>query len=130
MTTIEDPVEDDLAGCGEAGGEGGGTRLSVSETQVDPKKNVTFAAGLRHILRQDPDVIMVGEVRDQETARIAVQASLTGHLVLSTLHTNDAPSALARLLDLGVEPFLVSSSLSSVLAQRLVRRIHKPCSGE
>jgi general secretion pathway protein E len=128
MMTIEDPVEYDLAGfSGE--GSGGGGRLSISQTQVDAKKHVTFAAGLRHILRQDPDVIMVGEVRDQETARIAVQASLTGHLVLSTLHTNDAASAIARLIDLSVEPFLVASSLSAVLAQRLVRTIHKPCAG-
>jgi general secretion pathway protein E len=122
MMTVEDPVEYDLSG-------GGGRGLSVSQTQVDPKKNVTFATGLRHILRQDPDVIMVGEIRDEETARIAVQASLTGHLVLSTLHTNDAASAVARLLDLGVEPFLVSSSLAAVLAQRLVRRVHGPCGG-
>ena len=124
MLTIEDPVEYDLGGSGAGGG-----RLAVSQTQVDPKKNVTFASGLRHILRQDPDVIMVGEVRDSETARIAVQASLTGHLVLSTLHTNDASSAVARLIDLGVEPFLVASSLSAVLAQRLVRRVHAPCRG-
>lgn len=121
MMTIEDPVEYDLSG--------GGTGLAVSQTQVDPKKNVTFAGGLRHILRQDPDVIMVGEIRDQETARIATQASLTGHLVLSTLHTNDAAAAVARLIDLGVEPFLVASSLSAVLAQRLVRRVHAECSG-
>src|SRR5690606_12249497 len=120
MMTVEDPVEYDLSGSG----------LAVSQTQVDPKKNVTFVTGLRHILRQDPDVIMVGEIRDEETARIAVQASLTGHLVLSTLHTNDAPSAVARLLDLGVEPFLVSSSLAAVLAQRLVRRTHAACAGE
>lgn len=131
MMTIEDPVEYDLAGFG--GGDGSsvaGPRLSISQTQVDPKKNVTFAAGLRHILRQDPDVIMVGEIRDQETARIAVQASLTGHLVLSTLHTSDAASAIARLLDLSVEPFLVSSSLSAVLAQRLVRTLHLDCAGK
>jgi general secretion pathway protein E len=119
MMTVEDPVEYDLSASG----------LAVSQTQVDPKKNVTFATGLRHILRQDPDVIMVGEVRDEETARIAVQASLTGHLVLSTLHTNDAPSAIARLIDLSVEPFLVASSLSAVLAQRLVRKIHPVCGG-
>ncbi len=119
MLTVEDPVEYDLSGAG----------LAISQTQVDPKKNVAFASGLRHILRQDPDVIMVGEIRDQETARIAVQASLTGHLVLSTLHTNDAASAVARLIDLGVEPFLVASSLSGVLAQRLVRRLHAPCRG-
>ena len=135
MMTIEDPVEYDLAGFSgdhtdsKAQGNRGG-RLSISQTQVDPKKNVTFAAGLRHILRQDPDVIMVGEIRDQETARIAVQASLTGHLVLSTLHTNDAASAVARLLDLSIEPFLVASSLLAVLAQRLVRTIHTACAGQ
>ncbi|MFN0011302.1 MAG: GspE/PulE family protein [Phycisphaerales bacterium] len=122
MMTIEDPVEYDLSD-----GAGTGRGLAVSQTQVDPKKEVTFATGLRHILRQDPDVIMVGEVRDEATARIAVQASLTGHLVLSTLHTNDAASAVARLLDLGVEPFLVASSLSAVLAQRLVRTFHAEC---
>ncbi len=120
MMTVEDPVEYDLSGAG----------LSVSQTQVDAKRGVTFATGLRHILRQDPDVIMVGEIRDEETARMAVQASLTGHLVMSTLHTNDAPSAVARLVDLGVEPFLVSSSLSAVLAQRLVRRVHRRCEGK
>jgi general secretion pathway protein E len=119
IMTIEDPVEYDLS----AGG------LAISQTQVNPRKNVTFATGLRHILRQDPDVIMVGEIRDEETARIAVQASLTGHLVLSTLHTNDAASAVARLIDLGVEPFLVASSLSAVLAQRLLRRVHRSCLG-
>ncbi len=119
MMTIEDPVEYDLSGSG----------MAVSQTQVDPKKQVTFATGLRHVLRQDPDVIMVGEIRDEETAKIAVQASLTGHLVLSTLHTNDAPSAVVRLIDLGVEPFLVASSLAAVLAQRLVRRVHAPCGG-
>ncbi len=122
MMTVEDPVEYDLS-------TGGTSGLSISQTQVDPKKHVTFVSGLKHILRQDPDVIMVGEVRDEETARIAVQASLTGHLVLSTLHTNDAASAVARLLDLGVEPFLVSSSLSAVLAQRLVRTVHAACIG-
>jgi general secretion pathway protein E len=118
ILTVEDPVEYDLSSS--AG-------LHISQTQVDPKKNVTFATGLRHILRQDPDVIMVGEIRDEQTARMAVQASLTGHLVLSTLHTNDAASAVARLIDLGVEPFLVSSSLAAVLAQRLVRRTHAEC---
>jgi general secretion pathway protein E len=122
VMTIEDPVEYDLSA-------GGGAGLAISQTQLNSKKGVTFAAGLRHILRQDPDVIMVGEIRDEETARIAVQASLTGHLVFSTLHTNDAASAIARLLDLDVEPFLVSSSLAAVLAQRLVRRVHPPCRG-
>jgi general secretion pathway protein E len=129
MMTIEDPVEYDLSSGGVGPPETGAPGLSISQTQVDPRKNVTFAAGLRHILRQDPDVIMVGEVRDQETAKIAVQASLTGHLVLSTLHTSDAASAVARLIDLSVEPFLVASSLSAVLAQRLVRTIHIDCSG-
>jgi general secretion pathway protein E len=123
--TIEDPIEYEL--CTVRGSSG--PPLAVSQTQVDVKKGVTFAAGLRHILRQDPDVIMVGEVRDTETARIAVQASLTGHLVLSTLHTNDAASAVARLIDLGIEPFLISSSLLAVLAQRLVRMVHRPCAG-
>lgn len=126
IMTVEDPVEYDLSGGG-TGSAGQG--LAVSQTQVDPRKNVTFASGLRHILRQDPDVIMVGEIRDQETARIATQASLTGHLVLSTLHTNDAAAAIARLIDLGIEPFLVASSLSAVLAQRLVRRTHASCAG-
>jgi len=119
IMTIEDPVEYDLSIAG----------LSISQTQLNTKKGVTFAAGLRHILRQDPDVIMVGEIRDEETAKVAVQASLTGHLVLSTLHTNDAASAVARLLDLNVEPFLVGSTLAAVLAQRLVRRLHAECGG-
>jgi general secretion pathway protein E len=127
VMTIEDPIEYDLGapspGIGEAS-------LPISQTQVDLKKGVTFAGGLRHILRQDPDVIMVGEIRDQETARIAIQAALTGHLVFSTLHTNDAPSSVTRLLDLGVEPFLVASSLSCVLAQRLVRLVHAECVGK
>jgi general secretion pathway protein E len=107
IITIEDPVEYELKGIG--------------QIQVNPKVGVTFASGLRSIVRQDPDVIMVGEIRDLETAQIAIQASLTGHLVLSTLHTNDAPSALTRLIDIGVEPFLVASSLIGVLAQRLIR---------
>ncbi len=119
IMTIEDPVEYDLATAG----------FAISQTQLNPKRGVTFASGLRHILRQDPDVIMIGEIRDEETARIAVQASLTGHLVLSTLHTADAPSAVARLLDLAVEPYLVSTSLTAVLAQRLVRTLHQPCRG-
>ncbi|MEX0916127.1 MAG: ATPase, T2SS/T4P/T4SS family, partial [Wenzhouxiangellaceae bacterium] len=93
-------------------------------TQVNPKVELTFARGLRAILRQDPDVVMVGEIRDLETARIAVQASMTGHLVLSTLHTNTAVGAINRLVDMGIEPFLLSSSLIGVMAQRLVRRLH------
>src|SRR5690625_3038424 len=88
---------------------------------------MTFAAGLRSILRQDPDIVMIGEIRDVETAQIAIRASLTGHLVLSTLHTNSAVAALTRLIDMGVEPFLISSSLSGVVAQRLVRRVCRDC---
>ncbi len=118
--TIEDPIEYELADAGTA----------ISQAQVNAKKGITFATGLRNILRQDPDVIMVGEIRDLETARMAIQSSLTGHLVFSTLHTNDAPSAVTRLIDLGVEPYLVGASLSAVLAQRLVRRIHTACGGK
>jgi general secretion pathway protein E len=95
--------------------------------QINSKIDFTFASGLRAILRQDPDVVMVGEIRDGETAEIAIQASLTGHLVLSTLHTNDSAGAVTRLVDMGVEPFLVSSSLLAVVAQRLVRRLCKHC---
>jgi general secretion pathway protein E len=113
ILTIEDPIEYELRGIG--------------QTQVNPKIELTFASALRAHLRQDPDVIMVGEIRDKETADNAVQASLTGHLVFSTLHTNDAPTAFTRLIDMGVEPFLVSSSLVAVLAQRLVRRICPHC---
>ena len=111
IMTVEDPIEYELAGIG--------------QTQVNSKIDLTFAKALRAILRQDPDVIMIGEIRDFETAQIAIQASLTGHLVLATLHTNDAPSAVTRLIDMGVEPFLLSSSLLGVLAQRLVRKIDK-----
>ncbi|MEG0148430.1 MAG: ATPase, T2SS/T4P/T4SS family [Comamonas sp.] len=109
IMTVEDPIEYELGGVG--------------QTQVNSKIDLTFAKALRAILRQDPDVIMIGEIRDFETAQIAIQASLTGHLVLATLHTNDAPSAVTRLIDMGVEPFLLSSSLLGVLAQRLVRKI-------
>jgi general secretion pathway protein E len=119
IMTIEDPIEYELSTSG----------LQVSQSQVNTRKGVTFATGLRHILRQDPDVVMVGEIRDAETARTAIQASLTGHLVLSTLHTNDAASAITRLVDLGVESYLVSATLSAVLAQRLVRRVHRACGG-
>ena len=115
VMTIEDPVEYHLEG--------------ISQTQVNVKRGVTFAAGLRALLRQDPDVILVGEIRDAETAQLAVQASLTGHLVLATLHTNDAPSAIARLVDIGMEPYLITSTLLAVLAQRLVRRVCKVCGG-
>ena len=102
----------------------------VNQIQVSEKAGLTFARGLRSILRHDPDVILIGEIRDQETAQIAVQASLTGHLVFSTLHTNDAPGALTRLVDMGVEPYLVASSLEAVLAQRLVRVLCKHCKQE
>jgi len=97
---------------------------------VNPRIALDFAKGLRHILRQDPDVIMIGEIRDKETASIAIQASLTGHLVLSTLHTNDAPSAITRLINMGVEPYLIGAAVNCVLAQRLVRRICAKCREE
>jgi general secretion pathway protein E len=113
VMTVEDPIEYDLPGIG--------------QTQVNARIDMTFARALRAILRQDPDVIMIGEIRDRETAQIAVQASLTGHLVLATLHTNDAASAVTRLLDMGIEPFLLSSSLLGVLAQRLVRKLCTDC---
>ena len=116
IITIEDPVEYQLRG--------------VNQIQVSEKAGLTFARGLRSILRHDPDVILIGEIRDQETAQIAVQASLTGHLVFSTLHTNDAPGALTRLVDMGVEPYLVASSLEAVLAQRLVRVLCVHCKQE
>jgi general secretion pathway protein E len=113
ILTVEDPVEYQLQGIG--------------QMAINPKIGLTFAAGLRSFLRQDPDVIMVGEIRDRETAEIAIQASLTGHLVFSTVHTNDAASAITRLVDMGVEPFLVASSLTAVMAQRLVRRVCREC---
>ncbi len=99
----------------------------INQIHVNPQIGLTFAAGLRHIVRQDPDVIMVGEIRDRETADIAIRAALTGHLVFSTLHTNDAPSAITRLTDMGVENYLITSSLVAVLAQRLVRVICPHC---
>ncbi len=115
IMTVEDPIEYELAGIG--------------QTQVNAKIDLDFAKALRAILRQDPDVIMIGEIRDFETAQIAIQASLTGHLVLATLHTNDAASAVTRLIDMGIEPFLLSSSLLGVLGQRLVRKLCKACAG-
>lgn len=115
IMTVEDPVEYDLEGIG--------------QTHVNSKIDMTFARALRAILRQDPDIVMIGEIRDLETAQIAVQASLTGHLVLATLHTNSAPAAINRLIDMGVEPFLLASSLLGVLAQRLIRRACKECHG-
>ncbi|MFT3819464.1 MAG: type II secretion system ATPase GspE [Rubrivivax sp.] len=113
VLTVEDPVEYELPGIG--------------QTQVNPRIDLTFAKALRAILRQDPDVIMIGEIRDHETAQIAIQASLTGHLVLATVHTNDAPSSVTRLIDMGVEPFLLASSLLGSLAQRLVRKLCTAC---
>lgn len=113
IITIEDPVEYELP--------------LIRQTSINPKAGITFANGLRSILRQDPDVIMVGEIRDKDTVEISIQAALTGHMVLSTLHTNDAPSALTRLVDMGVEPFLISSSIIGVVAQRLVRKICEKC---
>lgn len=113
IMTIEDPVEYKLQGMAQIG--------------VNPKIHLTFSTGLRHILRQDPDVIMIGEIRDKETAEIAIQSSLTGHLVFSTLHTNDAPSALTRLVDMGIEPYLLTSSVIGILAQRLVRMLCPHC---
>jgi general secretion pathway protein E len=113
ILTVEDPVEYELKGVG--------------QVQVQPKIGLTFASGLRSFLRQDPDIIMVGEIRDHETAEIAIHASLTGHLVLSTLHTNDAAGAVTRLVEMGVQPFHISSSLMAVLAQRLVRKLCPKC---
>ncbi len=113
LMTIEDPVEYKLPG--------------IAQIAVHPKIGLTFATGLRHILRQDPDVVMIGEIRDTETAEIAIQAALTGHLVFSTLHTNDAPSSIPRLIDMGIEPYLLSSTVAGILAQRLVRRVCPEC---
>jgi type IV pilus assembly protein PilB len=113
ISTVEDPVEYHLGG--------------INQVQVHEKIGMTFSAALRSLLRQDPDVIMVGEIRDAETARIAIQASLTGHLVLSTLHTNDAPSSITRLINIGVEPYLIGAAVNATLAQRLVRRICPNC---
>jgi type IV pilus assembly protein PilB len=113
ITTVEDPVEYRLAG--------------INQVQVNPKAGLTFANALRNILRTSPDILMVGEIRDRETAKTAIEAALTGHLVLSTLHTNDAPSALPRLIEMGVESFLVSSAINCVMAQRLVRKLCPNC---
>jgi len=113
ISTVEDPVEYHLGG--------------INQTQTHEKIGMTFAAALRALLRQDPDVVMVGEIRDKETANIAIQASLTGHLVLSTLHTNDAPSSVTRLINVGVEPYLIGSALNACMAQRLVRRNCSHC---
>ncbi len=113
IITVEDPVEANIDG--------------INQVQVNPKANLTFASALRSILRQDPDIIMIGEIRDQETAGIAVQASITGHLVVSTLHTNSSASTITRLADMGVEPYLIADSVVGVIAQRLVRRLCPNC---
>jgi type IV pilus assembly protein PilB len=113
LITIEDPVEYEVDG--------------VKQVQVNPKTGLTFAKGLRAMMRADPDVVLVGEIRDRETAQIAVEASLTGHLVLSTLHTNDAPTSIVRLIEMGIEPFLVASGIDCVIAQRLVRTLCDEC---
>src|SRR5579884_1965608 len=113
VITVEDPVEYRIPG--------------INQVQTNPKAGLTFATALRSILRSDPDVVLIGEVRDHETAQIAVEAALTGHLVLTTLHTNDAPSAITRLIEMGIEPFLVGSALDAVLAQRLARRLCSRC---
>jgi type IV pilus assembly protein PilB len=115
ISTVEDPVEYQMDG--------------ITQIQVHEKIGMTFAAALRSLLRQDPDVIMVGEIRDEETARIAIQASLTGHLVLSTLHTNDAPSSITRMINIGIESYLIAASTNAILAQRLVRKICPHCKG-
>jgi type IV pilus assembly protein PilB len=113
IITVEDPVEYKLNG--------------INQVQVNAKAGLTFASGLRSILRQDPDIVMVGEIRDNETAEIAIRAAITGHLVLSTLHTNDSPSTIARLIDMGIEPYLVSSSTIGIISQRLVKRLCPKC---
>ena len=113
IITIEDPVEYQLEG--------------ITQVQVNPKAGLTFATGLRSMMRADPDIIMVGEIRDGETAQIAVESALTGHLVLSTLHTNDAPTAITRLIEMGIEPFLVASAIDCVVAQRLARTLCSTC---
>jgi type II secretory ATPase GspE/PulE/Tfp pilus assembly ATPase PilB-like protein len=116
IVTLEDPIEYKIAG--------------VNQVQVNPAAGLTFASGLRSFLRQDPNIILVGEIRDKETADLAVQASLTGHLVFSTLHTNDASGALPRLLDMGAEPYLLASSMTAIVAQRVLRKIHDDCREE
>lgn len=113
ITTIEDPIEYQLP--------------KVNQTQVNVKAGITFGNGLRALLRQNPDIIMIGEIRDEETVEIAIQSALTGHLVLSSLHTNDAPSAIPRFIDMGAQPFLLSSTINLILAQRLVRKICTTC---
>ena len=113
IMTLEDPIEYRLKG--------------INQSQIDPKKDYSFAKGLRSILRQDPDIVMVGEIRDNETAAISIQASLTGHLVVSSLHTNDSPSAITRLIDMNIEPYMISSTIVGIVGQRLVRTLCKNC---
>jgi type IV pilus assembly protein PilB len=113
IITVEDPVEQKIRG--------------LNQVQINPRVGLTFASGLRNILRADPDIVMIGEIRDKDTAKISVEAALTGHLVLATLHTNDAPGALSRLTDMGVEPYLTSSAVDCVIAQRLVRKLCERC---
>jgi type II secretory ATPase GspE/PulE/Tfp pilus assembly ATPase PilB-like protein len=113
IVTLEDPIEYSLQG--------------ITQAQINPGVGFTFESGIRSVLRQDPDILMIGEIRDKQTARIAIEAALTGHLVLSTLHTNDAPSAVMRLMDMGIEPFLINAALIGVLAQRLARKICPMC---
>jgi type IV pilus assembly protein PilB len=113
IVTIEDPVEYQVEG--------------ITQIQINPKAGLTFATGLRSMMRADPDVLMVGEIRDRETAQIAVEGALTGHMVLSTLHTNDAPAAITRLTEMGIEPFLIASAIDAVVAQRLARMLCKHC---
>src|SRR6185369_7308171 len=116
IVTVEDPIEYRLPG--------------IVQVQVNEKAGLTFASALRSIMRQDPDVLLIGEIRDRETAEIAIQASLTGHLVLSTLHTNDAPSAITRLIDIGIASYKIATAVKGVLAQRLVRRACSACQGD
>lgn len=116
ISTVEDPIEYQLA--------------TANQVQVHEKIGMSFSAALRSLLRQDPDVVLLGEIRDPETARIAVQAALTGHLVLSTLHTNDAPGSITRLINIGVEPYLISAAVNAILAQRLVRKVCQNCKEE
>src|SRR3989304_3748520 len=116
IVTVEDPIEYKLK--------------IINQVQVNPKVGITFANALRHILRQDPDIVMIGEIRDRETAEIAIHAALTGHLVISTIHTNNAVGTISRLLDMGIEPYLISSSIIAIVGQRLVRGICAKCKTE
>ena len=116
IITVEDPVEYTMAG--------------INQVQVNTKAGLTFSAGLRSILRQDPDIVMIGEIRDQETVEIAIRAAITGHLVLSTIHTNDAPGTISRLVDMGIPPYMLAASLVGIMAQRLVKKICSFCKAQ